>query len=88
MEKTRLSSKGQIIIPKAFRDAHGWGPGMDFEIEDTGGTLVLRPVKPFPTTSIDDVVGCLKWHGPPKTLEEMDEGIVREARRSWKTWQS
>lgn len=81
MEKTRLSSKGQIIIPKAVRDSHGWGPGTAFEIEDTGDTLILRPVKLFPTTTIDDAFGCLRWDGPPKTIEEMDQSVVREARR-------
>lgn len=32
----------------------------------------------FPPTTNDDVYGCLKWDGPPKTLEEMDEGITTE----------
>jgi len=35
MNITRLSSKGQIIIPKAFRDAHGWLPGLEIEVVAT-----------------------------------------------------
>lgn len=81
MQTTRLSSKGQIIIPKAVRDAHGWGPGTEFEIEDAGGAIVLRPVRGFPRTTIEEAFGCLHWDGPPKTLKDMEEGIVREARR-------
>ena len=30
---------------------------------------------------LDDVVGCLKWEGPPKSLAEMDAAVLREAKR-------
>jgi len=33
MEKTRLSNKGQIVIPKAVRILHGWKAGLEFLIE-------------------------------------------------------
>lgn len=84
METTRLSSKGQIIIPKALRDARGWGPGTTFEIEETKDGLILRPAKLFPKTELDDVIGCLQWHGPPKTIEEMDAAVMAEVKRRWK----
>lgn len=84
MDTTKLSSKGQIIIPKAVRDARGWGPGTTFEIEVTKDGVLLRPAKLFPPTNIDDVIGCLKWHGPPKTIEEMDAAVLAEAKRRWK----
>ena len=29
METTRLSSKGQVIIPKRLRDAHHWLAGQE-----------------------------------------------------------
>ncbi|PZN73131.1 MAG: hypothetical protein DM484_23225 [Candidatus Methylumidiphilus alinenensis] len=29
METTRLSSKGQVILPKSVRDAHHWSPGSE-----------------------------------------------------------
>ncbi len=34
MEKTRLSNKGQVVIPKAVRVLHGWKAGLEFAIED------------------------------------------------------
>lgn len=31
---------------------------------------------PFPETRIEDVAGCLKYTGKPKTIEEMNEAIT------------
>lgn len=42
MLKTRLSSKGQVIIPKAFRDAYNWRPGQEFIVIATGDGLMLK----------------------------------------------
>jgi AbrB family looped-hinge helix DNA binding protein len=83
MAKTRLSSKGQVIIPKAVRDRHGWATGLELEVEDRGDAVVLRPAKPFSPTRFEEVRGCLKYDGPPLTIEEMDEAVEREARRMW-----
>ncbi len=87
MAKTRLSSKGQVIIPKAVRERHGWQPGVELEVEDRGDVVVLRPANPFPPTTIEDVYGCLKYDGPPFTVEEMHEAIEREARRMWEEFE-
>jgi AbrB family looped-hinge helix DNA binding protein len=83
MTRTRLSSKGQVIIPNAVRAAHGWETGQQLIVEDRGEEVVLRPAKPFPPTTIEEVYGCLKYDGPPLTIEEMDEAVAHEARRRW-----
>ena len=39
--RTKLSSKGQLVIPKTVRDAHGWKEGMEFEfVENERGVGV------------------------------------------------
>jgi len=81
METTKLSTKGQIIIPKAMREARSWGPGTEFTVEQTDNGILLRPVKPFPRTTIDQVAGFLKWKGKPKTIAQMDAGIARMVKR-------
>jgi AbrB family looped-hinge helix DNA binding protein len=78
METTRLSSKGQVILPKSLRDAHRWATGTEFEIEDRPEGVLLRPKKPFPTTQLQDVIGCT---GPAKSLKEMEEAIARAVGR-------
>lgn len=79
--KTRLSSKGQVIIPKEVRERHGWRPGAELDVEDRGDAVVLRAAGTFPRTAVEQVFGCLKYGGPPLTVEQMDAAVAREARR-------
>ena len=79
---TRMSSKGQIVLPKSVRQAHNWKAGVEFVVEDAGDGIVLRPVQPlFPPTHIEDVIGCSGYRGPRRTLEDMATAVAREARR-------
>ena len=78
METTRLSSKGQIILPKAVRDMHHWAPGTDFTVEDIGDGIILRPIKTGQPTKLDDLVGSLQSKSVPRTIQEMDAVIDAE----------
>jgi YgiT-type zinc finger domain-containing protein len=50
-----------------------------------GDELVLGNRAPcFGPTQSDDVFGSLKVSGRPKTLEEMDAGVLAEARRRYR----
>ncbi len=42
---TRLSSKGQVVLPKEIRDRHGWEAGLEMIVEDLGWP---RPQRRFP----------------------------------------
>jgi len=76
METTKLSSKGQIILPKHIRTAHQWQPGVEFQVEDTPDGVLLRPLKPFKATRLKDVIGCTGYGGPKKAIAEMDAAIA------------
>lgn len=80
MATTRLSSKGQVILPKSIRSAHRWEPGVEFTVEDTANGVLLRPVKPFPQTRLEDVIGCTGYKGPARTVEDMDAAIAAGVR--------
>lgn len=82
LETTRLSSKGQIIIPQRIREAHQWLAGLEFNVVDTEQGLLLTPRLPFKATSIKNVRGCVHYKGKKKSLKEMDEGIAKGARKS------
>lgn len=81
MENTKLSSKGQVIIPKPVRDAHKWDAGTEFVIQEKGNGILLKPITPFKPTRLEDVFGCLHHKGKPLSLEEMDEAIALGARK-------
>lgn len=80
MVKTHLSSKGQVIIPKAIRASRGWLAGEELVVEETREGILLRPLRVFPRTSLEDVIGCMGYKGPKKTLEEMQAAIAKGAR--------
>jgi bifunctional DNA-binding transcriptional regulator/antitoxin component of YhaV-PrlF toxin-antitoxin module len=41
MEKTRLSNKGQVVIPKAISVLHGWEAGLESVIENVDDGIKL-----------------------------------------------
>ena len=84
METTRLSSKGQVIIPKALRNIHGWEAGQELIVIDTGDGILLKPKKPFPETTLQNVAGCLKYQGTPKSLSEMEDAIRQGVAEQWR----
>ncbi len=83
METTKLSPQGQVIIPKSLRDAHKWEAGIELIAIDMGDGILLKPKKPFPERILNEVAGCLKYHGTPKTLEDIDEAIRQEIEELW-----
>jgi AbrB family looped-hinge helix DNA binding protein len=80
MEKTRLSHKGQVVIPYKIRQAWGWKPGVEFAVEPIEGGIALRPIKAFRPTTVEEVFGCLAYQGPKKSLRDMEEGIRKGVR--------
>ncbi|MCH7731602.1 MAG: AbrB/MazE/SpoVT family DNA-binding domain-containing protein [Candidatus Marinimicrobia bacterium] len=75
MNITKLSSKGQVIIPKPVRSAHHWEAGQELVVIDAGDGVLLKPKTPFSETHIDVVASCLNYVGTAKTLDEMNEAI-------------
>ena len=78
---TTVSTKGQVILPKVVREHRNWPPGTRLLVEETTEGGVLRPAARFPATVPADVFGALPSPDGPKTLEEMEAGVLAEARR-------
>jgi AbrB family looped-hinge helix DNA binding protein len=85
---TKVSSKGQVVIPKSVRDALGIGVGTVLNAEARDGVVVLRPVrdeKRLPTREeLDRVAGSLARPGPHPTREEEDRAVADMFRREWR----
>jgi AbrB family looped-hinge helix DNA binding protein len=80
METTRLSNKGQVVIPHRVREEFGWEPGVEFEVEAIEGGITLRAINTFRPTTVAEVFGCLSYKGPKKSLKDMEEGIRKGAK--------
>jgi AbrB family looped-hinge helix DNA binding protein len=77
-----MSTKGQVVIPRELREHLGWGEGTRLEIVTQVGGVVIHPVRSFPETRIEDLLGLLKHEGPPKTIEDMNAAIAKGAMMS------
>jgi len=78
---TVVSTKGQVILPKAIRQSRRWEAGTRLVVEDTVDGVLLKQAPLFPETRPEDVYGMLAQEGRAKTLEEMDAGVLEEAHR-------
>ncbi|MEX2261995.1 MAG: AbrB/MazE/SpoVT family DNA-binding domain-containing protein [Bryobacteraceae bacterium] len=81
METTKLSTKGQIVLPRSIRTSRAWGPGTEFTVEETGDGILLRPAGRFPEAGLDEVAGCLRSKRKTKTPAQMRTAIGREVIR-------
>ena len=75
MDSTKLSSKGQVIIPKHLRSIYHWQAGQELTVTDTGDGILFKAKTPFSEVNLDDVAGCLDYKGKAKTLDEIAEAI-------------
>ncbi|OWV79893.1 AbrB family transcriptional regulator [Rhizobium sp. R635] len=78
---TTVSTKGQVILPKAVRQRREWEAGTRLIVEETPEGVLLRQASAFAPTRPADVFGMLPFGGEPKTLEDMEAAILAEARR-------
>lgn len=75
---TRLSSKGQVVLPSSIRKARRWQAGTEFEVQETPEGLLLKPLAWKQATRIEDVAGSLKA-SRRVSLEDMEAAVAREA---------
>ena len=78
---TIVSTKGQVILPKAIRQRRNWTPGTRLVVEDIPDGVLLKTAPVFAPTRPEEVAGMLAHRGPPKTVEEMDAAITAEVKR-------
>jgi AbrB family looped-hinge helix DNA binding protein len=79
----RLSTKGQVVIPRAVRSAVGWRSGTELQVEAEGEVVTLRPVRQSSGERwLADVTGCVERGDPVGDLEaEHRAEVARDARR-------
>ncbi len=81
---TKLSGKGQIVIPKDVRDRMGLEIGDAFEVFERGDELVLRRGKPqskglTAAQALCEIQKVYRYDGPPISIEDMDRAVRQKA---------
>jgi AbrB family looped-hinge helix DNA binding protein len=79
MQTTKLSSKGQVIIPKIIKSKYNWNSGQKLSVIDTGDRILLKPSCSFKSTELKQVAGILKYSGKPVSIDEMEEAVKKGA---------
>ncbi len=94
---TTVSSKGQVVIPKAMRERLGLKPGDVLDVEEADGALVLRlrretlaeqKLRLFgPPVPLEEIAGRLRHlakPGPVPTMREMRQQAQADFARRWR----
>lgn len=78
---TTVSTKGQVILPKAVRERRDWNAGTRLLVEDTSDGVLLKRAPAFVPARPEEVFGMLAGRDAPRSVEEMDAAVLQEARR-------
>ncbi len=78
---TVVSTKGQVILPKAIRDQLHWGAGTRLTVENTLDGVLLKSTPVFPPSSIDTLFGSMRHEGPALSIDDMNAAVAQEAER-------
>lgn len=80
METTKVSTRGQVVIPKELRDAYHWTSGQQLDVVDTGDGVLLKARPARKAASWSDVAGCLSHlaKGRPAVTDEDMRAAVRK----------
>jgi AbrB family looped-hinge helix DNA binding protein len=78
---TKLSSKGQIVIPKEIRDELHWEAGTELTLVATGSGVSLKAISAKTGRNLGDLIGLLKHEGAPIAIEELCKPV--DVRADW-----
>ena len=80
---TKVSDKGQVVVPKALREQKGWSVGTDLEAVDVDDGVLLRRRRPIKTLTVEEATARLRklyvHQGPPLSLQDMRDAAADEA---------
>ncbi|HIK10180.1 MAG TPA: AbrB/MazE/SpoVT family DNA-binding domain-containing protein [Oscillatoriaceae cyanobacterium M33_DOE_052] len=83
MKIAKISETGQVIIPPEMRETYSLDVGTEIILTDTGKGILIQPKLRFTPTTLNEVAGCLKYQGSPKTLEDMEAAIRQGIQEQW-----
>jgi AbrB family looped-hinge helix DNA binding protein len=67
----KLSSKGQIVIPKEIRDELHWQAGTQLTLISSVSGVTLKTASKKIGGNLGDLIGMLRHDGPPIPVEAL-----------------
>jgi AbrB family looped-hinge helix DNA binding protein len=78
---TKLSSKGQIVIPEEIRKRLGLEPGAQFVVIGDRDVVILKAIHPPEMSQFDELVGQVRKAARRAGMKQSDvKTAVREVR--------
>ena len=75
LPKSAISPDGQITLPESVMEALSLKPG-----DQVRYFILEGEVRILPVLAGSRLFGSLRYDGPPKSLEDMDEAITQKVR--------
>lgn len=82
MDTSRISSKGQVVIPKPIRDALNLESGTEVRFDQMGNGVRLTVVRRRKHSDPRAGYGLARYRGPTVSLEQMEEAVRKGVRES------
>lgn len=80
---TRLSSKGQVVIPQEIRKMNHWLPGQELIAVNTDEGVLFKPKRAFAATTVEDLTKFRPYKGKTKSVEEMNDAVREQIVSRW-----
>jgi len=81
-EVTKMSSRGQIVIPQELRERMNLEEGSKFAVVGMQDTIILKKLEPPKWEDFDKALNNMRKHGKERGISEKDiEKAVEDARR-------
>ena len=78
---TRMSSKGQVVIPEEIREKLGLGPGVQFLVIGEGDVIILKSISTPSMKDFDRLLKKARQQARAAKMRQADIAkAVREAR--------
>lgn len=84
--QTKVSGKGQVVIPKDVRDRYGIDAGSVLDVIEMADGFFMRPHRKKSGRSFDEILADIRsiyrHEGPPVSIEDMNASIDTMFRNS------
>lgn len=76
LSRTRMSSKGQVVIPRSVRTSMGLRPGEEFVVLARDDAVILKVIKPPSMADLDRLIAKTRREARRVRLTKSDVAAI------------